>query len=99
VPPVGALTFQLMPLPVALVVLAKPVPVNPALLLSIVPFTLQKPVVFSWIVAEPVPPELELLEEELLLELLELDEELELLEDEELLLLLEDELLEPPPTT
>jgi hypothetical protein len=30
-----------------LVVLAKPVPVKPALLLSMVPFTLQKPVVFS----------------------------------------------------
>lgn len=66
------------------------------MLLSTVPSTLQKPVVFSWMVAEPAPP----LEDELLDEVVELDE-LELLEDEleldeELLELLE-ELLELPP--
>jgi hypothetical protein len=81
-------------------VLANPVPVYPALLVSIVPSTLQKPVVFSWIVTVIPPVELEALdaldELELLLEL-ELDELeellLELLEEELL-----DELLEVPPS-
>lgn len=64
-------------------VLAKPLPVNPPLLLSTVPSTPQKPKVFSWIVTlVPLPDEDEL-DDELLLEL-------ELLLEEELL---------PPPTT
>jgi hypothetical protein len=96
-PLAGTLTRQSTPVPVALSVLAKPLPVKPPLSLSTVPSTPQKPSVFSWIVT-CVPPD-ELLE--LLLED-ELDEELELLElllDDEL----EDELLlellldEPPP--
>ena len=50
VPAVGTEILQLMPLPVALVVLQKPAPVKPALLLSMVPSTLQNPVVLSWMV-------------------------------------------------
>jgi hypothetical protein len=84
-------------MPLALVVLAKPAPVKPALLLSTVPSTLQKPVVFSCTVSVVPPPELEELEledelvepvvEELELELLELELlELEELDDELLLL-------------
>jgi hypothetical protein len=70
--------------PLALVVLVKPAPVKPALLLSIVPSTLQKPVVLSCRVRVVLLPELEelLLEEELELELLELEELVELLLDE-----------------
>lgn len=86
-------------MPLALVVLANPVPVKPALLLSTVPSTEQNPELFSC-TSMPygvLPPE------ELELELDELDDELELLEDElevleldvlELLELLELELLE-----
>lgn len=92
-----------MPVPLALSVLAKPLPVKPDWLLSMVPCTPQKPVAFSCKVRLTLP----LLEEELLdddeldddeledeLELLELDddeleEELELLEEDELELLLE----------
>jgi hypothetical protein len=79
--------------PLALSVLAKPLPVKPALLLSIDPSTLQKPVSFSWIVISLPPLELD---DELLLDELELlDDELDELEldDDELELLLEDELL------
>jgi hypothetical protein len=69
--------------PVALSVLAKPLPVKPPLSLSTVPSTPQKPRAFSWIVicVPPLDELLELLlEDELeLLELL-LDDELELLE-------------------
>jgi hypothetical protein len=109
-----ALMLQLIPAPVALLVLAKPVPVYPALLVSIVPSTPQKPVTFSWIVKVAPPPvelvevdvlELELEElllDELLEELLEdellLDEELELLLDEELEELLELDELPAPPS-
>jgi hypothetical protein len=88
----GTLTRYLTAVPVALSVLAKPLPVNPPLLLSTVPSTPQKPVVFSWMMIS-VPPELEdelELDDELEL-LLELDELLELLFDEEDEL--EDELL------
>jgi hypothetical protein len=46
-PAAAAFTLQFTPLPLALVVLAKPAPVKPALLLSTVPSTPQKPVVFS----------------------------------------------------
>src|SRR5262245_39111627 len=42
---------QVTPAPIALLPLANPVPVNPALLLSTVPFTLQKPLVFSCMVS------------------------------------------------
>lgn len=69
-------------MPVALSVLAKPLPVKPALLLSIVPSTPQKPDSFSCTVMPPLlPPELDelLLDEELELDELELDDELELL--------------------
>jgi hypothetical protein len=96
-----ALMLQLIPAPVAFVVLAKPAPVYPALLESIVPSTPQKPVAFSWIVKLAPPPVelvevdvLVLLEDELLEELLELEELEELLLDEELELLLDEELLE-----
>jgi hypothetical protein len=104
---VGAavLTLQVMPVPTAFVVLAKPGPVKPVLLLSMVPLTPQKPVAFSSIVKNTPPVELEVVDEdeELLLEdeleLLEedellLDDELELLEDEELLLELDEDELE-----
>jgi hypothetical protein len=89
-PPEGTLTLQSTPVPVALSVLAKPLPVKPPLSLSTVPSTPQKPSVFSWIVT-CVPPLDELLE--LLLDE-ELDDELDELELLELLELLDDELLE-----
>ena len=85
--------LQLIPAPVALLVLAKPAPVYPALLLSIVPSTPQKPVVFSWIVKVAPPPVVLVVLDELLLEEL-LDDEDELLFDEELELLLDEELEE-----
>jgi hypothetical protein len=96
-------------MPLALVVLAKPAPVYPALLLSMVPLTLQKPVTLSWIVRVAPPPvelvvvdELDelLLEEELeelvepVVEVVELDE---LLLDEDELLELEELLLDEGP--
>ena len=47
VPDVAKDSFQSIPFPEALSVLAKPLPVYPALLLSMVPSTLQNPVWFS----------------------------------------------------
>jgi hypothetical protein len=79
-----------------LVVLAKPAPAYPALLLSIVPLTLQKPVTLSWIVrVAPPPVELVVVDEldELLLEE-ELEELVEPVVEPDELLLDEDELLE-----
>ena len=82
------MTLQSMPAPAAFVVLAKPAPVYPALLVSIVPSTPQKPVTFSWSRTVIPPVEVEVVVEELEDELDELDElvvepvELEVLEDE-----------------
>lgn len=91
-------------MPVALSVLAKPLPLKPALLLSTVPSTLQNPAAFSSTTSEEfTPPDVELeldeLDDELELEELELVEleEVELVELElEELELLDDE--EEPPT-